>query len=266
MRVVLTYIFFIFLSLNLSAKQREQSAEFTGVGQVKSKPDFIQVSFTVQSECYGTPSDAQSATDEVVKKIDEYLQQLKVEGDEHFKILVDGGYTTNFSKWYKDRELCRNTFQKTTDVSVKIGATEGFDKIFSELQSYALKNFEMGFANDFFDSSRTYVRINAPVPQVTPKHRLELERTAIHLAMLDAKARFRASMQSCKSHPWKVLRMKEDEQGYVAPRSYHVRAAKMMASSVAEMADAAPVRFDDLTVEKRLSVTFEFEGAMCYEP
>jgi hypothetical protein len=43
--------------------------------------------------------------------------------------------------------------------------------------------------------------------------------------MLDAKARFRAAMESCNSHPWKVLR-----------------------------------------VEKQLLVTFEFKGALCYEP
>lgn len=264
MRNIIVFISLILVSFSLLAKRIEQSAEFIGVGQIKTRPDYIQVVFSVQSECYQTPLEAQNATDEVVKKLDNYLQQLKTEGDEHFKILVNGGYTSTFSKWHKDRELCRNTFQKTTEVIVKIGATEGFDTIFSEMQSYALKNFQQGFPEDFLENSRTYVRINEPSPQITKKTRTVLEYKALNLAMLDAKARLRATLRSCKDHQWKVLRIKEEESHVAAPRPYRFAQAKVM-SFGAVQESSAPVRFDDLSVEKSLVVTFEFEGALCYE-
>lgn len=254
----------LIMSFGLLAKRIEQSAEFIGVGQVKTSPDYIQVVFSVQSECYSTPLEAQNATDEVVKNLDDYLQTLKTEGDEHFKILVNGGYTSTFSKWQKDREICRNTFQKTTEVSVKIGTTEGFDKIFSAMQGYALKTFQQGFPEDIFDSPRTFVRINEPSPQITEKTRTALEHKALNLAMLDAKARLRAALKSCKDHQWKVLRIKEEENHVVAPRPYRFAAAQTM-SFGAVQESRAPVRFDDLSVEKSLVVTFEFEGALCYE-
>lgn len=241
-------------------------AEFVGIGEVKSSPDFIEVNFSVQSECYESPQEAQSATDEVVKKIDEYLQQYKDAEDEHFKVLVNGGYTSSFSKWHKDREICRNTFQKSTDISFRIGAKDDFSKLFSDLQSYTLKNFEQAVNGQFFDSARTFVRINMPAPRITKEHRLSLAKQALQLAMLDAKSRFKATMESCKEHPWKVLEIKEEggsNEDYIAARSNH-----MQAKAVGFAADAspAPVRFDDLEIEKRLRVSFSFEGAFCYEP
>lgn len=259
-------VFFLLFSMNALAKEASApKAEFVGLGEIKSSPDFIEVNFNVQSECYESPQEAQRATDEVVKRVDAYLNSLKKDGDEHFKILVNGGYTSSFSRWHKDRELCRNTFQKSTDISLRLGAEDNFDKIFSDLQSYTLKNFEHPFVSDFIDSPRTFVRINNPLPQLTQEHRLNLEHEALNLALVDAKARFRATLKSCTSHPWKVLEIKEDDggEGYVAPRSFHY-AAK--AAGFAAESSPAPVRFDDLKVEKRLRVSFSFEGALCYEP
>lgn len=244
----------------------EPEAEFVGLGRIKAQPDFIQVLFTIQSECYLSPIEAQQGTDLIVKKIDSYLQALKNNNDQYFKVLVDGGYTNSFSRWYNNRELCRNTFQKSTELSLRITASNDFDKIFAAMQSYTLKNFEQDFIGLGDENPRTYVRISVPSLQLTPEHRRDLERQAINLAMLDAKANFRAAMTSCRTHQWKVLRIKEDGfMSYEPPRSSYV--AMKMTSNANENVDmAAPIRFDDLKVEKRLSVSFGFDASMCYEP
>jgi uncharacterized protein YggE len=268
MRNIIIGCGFLMLSLGLAAKREEPTGEFTGVGQVKTKPDFIKVTFVVQSECYPAPLEATNATDEVVKKIDNYLQKLKNKGDEHFKILVDGGYTSTFSRWHKDRELCRNTFQKTTEVKLKISASDGFDKTFAQMQNYALQNFEEGLSGNLIETPRTFVRINMPEPKLTPAHNRELEKEALNLAMLDAKARFKAATQSCKEHPWKVLSIKEESTSFEpAPRNYQYASARIVAvGSPSDESNSAPIRFDDMSIEKRLSVTFEFEGSLCYQP
>lgn len=262
-------IFMFFMAFSLASIAKEVSvprAEFVGIGEVKSLPDFINVNFTVQSECYQSPQEAQNATDAVVAKIDDYLHQFKDESDEHFKVLVNGGYTSSFSRWHENQEFCRNTFQKSTEITFRIGARDDFNKTFSDLQSYTLKNFTQDVTGAFFDSARTFVRIGMPAPQLTKEHHFTLERQALNLAMLDAKARFKASLESCKSHPWKVLEIKEEGgDEYVAPRSFHFSAKAASAGFVQET-NPAPVRFDDLRIEKRLKVSFSFEGALCYEP
>lgn len=249
-----------------SEKQREPLAEFSGEGLVKAPADFISLVITVHSDCQPSPTDAQSSTDLVVKKIDEYLRKLKTKGDKHFKILVDGGFTTTYSRWHRNREVCRNTFQKNTNITLKMAARNDFDKIFSDIQNYVLAHFEqMGL--DELELARTYVTVGLPNPEVTREHRLTLEREAIDLALRDAKANFKAAIKSCEPHRWKVHSIKEGGGIEPSPRPFHYLAKFARSGSVpAPMDTVAPVRFDLLEITKNLLVTFQFEGALCFEP
>lgn len=267
MRNILALSFLMFC-LGLIAKSEEPSAEFIGKGQVKTNPDFIKVTFVIQSECYKAPIEATEATDAVAKDIDNYLQRLKAKDDQHFKILVDGGYTSTFSRWHNDRELCRNTFQKTTKVRLKISATQRFDKIFAAMQNHALTNFEEKLGDNYGESPRTFVRIAMPEPKVTPEHHRALEKEALNLALLDAKSAFKAATQSCKNHPWKIMNIREEHSNYEPrPRNYQFASARIMnAGQSSQNENPTPIRFDDLSIEKRLVVTFGFNGSLCYEP
>ena len=91
-------IFFVVINAisGFAHEKTEPLAQFSGDGLIKTKADFISLSFTVHSECHEHPSDAQTATDDVVTKINKYLEQFKTATDSHFKILIDGGFTVPF--------------------------------------------------------------------------------------------------------------------------------------------------------------------------
>lgn len=261
----------LFVSLNALAnddRDRDPLAEFSGEGLIKTPADHISLMVTVRSECQESPKAAQSATDDVTKKIDDYFQTLKKPGDTHFKILIDGGFSTPYSRWYRvhdrDRELCRNTFQKTTNITLTMAAREDFHQIFSNIQDFVLKQFEQGPPVDDRETPRTYVSMSTPIPDITREHRIKLERAALDLAVKDAKAKFVASIKSCEPHRWKVQSITETgDYGSVRPARFYAKAMGMHAQ--AEAAEAAPVRFDNLEITKSLRLTFKFEGALCYE-
>ena len=258
MRIYIFFSFITLISLSLSAKEKEGVAYFAGEGQVEAAPDYLTVGFTVKSECYPNPLEAQSSTDEVVEKIYNYAKAFKKDEDKYFKILVDGGYTSPYSRWHKRKEICRSTFQKSTNITLKISNSENFDKIFSQMQAYVLEQFRRPYMGFEAENPRTYVSISRPIPKISREHKKELERKAINLAMLDAKARFKSAIKSCRPHQWKILSIRERGASH-RPRHY---AAKF---ALAESAVQAPVIFDDLKVIKMLDVEFQIEGAMCFD-
>lgn len=239
-------------------------AEFNGEGEVKAEPDFISLTLSVASDCQATPSDAQRATDEVVVRVNQYLESLKDEKDPHFKILIDGGYTSPYSRYFKDRNICDKTFQKQTSITLKMGMRKDLDKLFARLQSHVLSNFDqMGFEGEAV--ARTYVSLNSPEPQLTPEHIKELSRKALDLAFKDAKANFAATITSCEPHRWKVASIKE-MGGFIPPRLEYKAAPRAAFSTMAaDNAMAAPVRFDRIRIQKTLLVGFSFEGSLCYD-
>src|SRR5437588_9457611 len=111
---------FIILSLLAAlsglAKENLPLSEFSGQAIIKSEHDYVAISIRIHTECAKSPRDAQVATDEVVEKISDYLHSFKTSDDKYFKIIVDGGFSSPYSRWFKDREVCRNTFQKVTAI------------------------------------------------------------------------------------------------------------------------------------------------------
>lgn len=244
-----------------AASENLPTADFNGEGEVKADADYISLNITARSDCQLTPKDAQVAVDEVVDKIDKYLQKLKNADDPHFKVLIDGGYTAPYSRYWDNKTLCEKTFQKNTNITLNIANTPGFSKVFSELQSYILGQFDQETFNGQ-EVARAYVSIGMPEPRLTEQHTEELSREALGIAFKDAQANFMATIKSCKPHPWKVLSIKE-AGSYQPPIMYkaHYMARNMAA---APEAMAAPVRFDSLRVKKSLAVTFSFEGSLCF--
>ena len=168
---------------------------------------------------------AQEETDKAVKSIHDYLRTLKRKGDKFFKIFVSGGFTSAFSRWYKDRELCRNTFQKDTQIELKVAMSPDFDRL-GNIQSYLLNTFKRGLSLGEDQNPLTYVEIGAPSPLIEEVHKQALLKKALNLAMLDAKNRFRAATKSCEPSKWKVLSIREENHNIYAPvpRVYAARA------------------------------------------
>lgn len=250
----------------LGAEEKPPLAEFLGRAIIKTKPDFVDVAFTVQSECQATPLEAQKATDDIVKNVHDYLISFKDEKDEHFKIIVSGGYTSDFSRWHQNRQLCLNTFQKSTSITLRLKAQENFAETFASMQEHSLKNFSEDYNSPVWDSPRAYVRISTPSPGITPENRWALEKKTLSLALVDGKEKFLAATAKCRSYPWKIMYMREDQVPVSStPQRYYYSNAKMaMADSGEASYSPAPVLFDEISVEKSLQLGFQFDPTICF--
>lgn len=256
---------FLILSCCALKATEESKIEFSGVGRLKTKPDYISLHFSVRSECYATPLEAQEATDQIVAKIDSYLQTLKSLHDKHFKILINGGFTSAFSKWHDNKEICRGTFQKDTEILLNISAGDNFAARFATIQSHALKYFENRSANtNYYNRPQTFVTLSAPDPRITREHRTKLEREARNLALLDAVANFKEAIKSCAKQPYKIISIKEAPTNFYSqtPRFYKAQASQLDSQA----ASTAPVRFDDIQITKELMISFQVDGPLCFEP
>jgi uncharacterized protein YggE len=252
-----------FAGLASYGKSHEESlAEFLGSGIVKMTADYLSLVITVHSECEPTPSDAQKDTDAVVKAIDDYLQTLETKDDQHFKILIDGGYTSSYYRWFKDHQLCMSSYQKVTQITLKISMRHDFDKIFSNIQTFVLDKFQQVPALDQVESPRTYVSIGIPNPELTRTHKREAEQQALGNAMEDAISKLKATFTPCELHFWKVQTINEEGSMHPLPRP---QMSAMVAKSAAlETNNVAPVRFDSLETLKTVKVTFATEST-CFQ-
>lgn len=248
--------------------QEQPASEFVGEGTIKSDPDFISLAITVRADCQARPKAAQDAVDTVVAEIDSFLQGLKPKSDdEHFKILINGGFTEPYSVWRNNQEVCRNTFQKTTTITFKIGHGDDFSDTFSKIQSFVLHKYQQASNLGERDVPRTYVTVSTPVPELTREHRLLLEKSALDLAVRDAKENFKSAIKSCEDHRWKVQSIKEGGSGYktFSPVRFYAKASPRSESADAARDVVAPVRFDELEITKTVTVAFQFEGALCFD-
>jgi uncharacterized protein YggE len=275
MRFLLITLISLCVHLPLLSKIEDETTEVVGEGFVKTSPDYIIVKLRVNSECQPNPKSAQKSTDDITKKIDDYLSKFNLKKDKYFKILIDGGFTTPFSRWIRppvssatvnhDIEICRNTFQKSTEITLKMGIRANFDKIFSDMQGFVFSQFAQKSADDL-ENPRTYATINIPSPEITREHRIILEREAYDLAVRDAKANFLALTKSCEQHPYKIIKIKELSNNI----PWVARAVRPYTQSAVPMAlesnvDAAPVRFDNIEITKKVELSFKFDGSFCYE-
>jgi uncharacterized protein YggE len=274
-----TIILFIFMAAGIIHGETENPlplGEFVGTGRIKTSADFITIALSVHSDCQTSPIDAQTATDEVVTRIYKFFKTLKTNDAQHYKVLIDGGISMPYSRFQRitqkqigqpvDREICRNTFQKVTNITLKLDLQKGFHRVFADIQDHVLKNFEQRPANDDFEGPRTYVTMATPFPEITQTHRDTLEKDALDLAVKDAKENFKAATRSCEPHRWKIHSIKESgAQDIVFPRRGYGAAAMMQNDNASQQQEAAPLRFDHIEVAKSVTVTFKFDGDRCYE-
>lgn len=249
-------ILLLFFSL-ISHAEELSKAQFNGLGKISREPDFIAVNITVTSECYETPEEAQENTDTAVLKISNFLKEQKDLNLE--QLIINGGYTTSYSRWQKNKEICLNTFQKTTNISLEIKATADFAKNYALIQSFALKMFKKEPSLKE-QSPITFVSLRQPKPKLTDEHQKELMGKARNMAYINAKNNFKEAIQSCNNPKWTVLNIRE--LNAITPRAMHFsQVSKQQESSI-----VAPIMFDRIYVEANLELTFGFDGSKCYEP
>jgi hypothetical protein len=237
----------------------ENIAEFLGEGEVKAAADYVSLSIGVHADCQLTPEEAQKAGDQVAVQINKYLEKLKKASDPNFKIIIDGGYTSSYQRYFENKTLCDKTLQKNTNITLHISPGEDFSKVFSDIQGYVLGQFNQ---ESFLGQpvARTYVTVQMPEPRLTDEHQKSLSKSLLDLAFKNAKENFIAATKSCKLKYWQVKSMKEANSSEPAPMPVMFKASRFQAGSANE---PAPVKFDDLKLRRTLLVGFSLDGLEC---
>lgn len=241
-------------------QEQESRAEFIGNSSQRAPADLVSFEIRATSRCQASPLMAQESTDQVVKKIHEYLEKYEKGADPHFEILVNGGFTGAYSRRLRDKEFCANTFQKSTTIVLKMGMRDDLSEVFSSIQSYLLDNFEQREPlKEEAEIPSTFVSIQTPIPELTDDDRKMLEKAALRGAFRDAIAKFKAVIGDCEHSKWKITGM--NEKG-----AYNQPITRYQKALAAEGSTSAPLSLELIEVSKSLSVNFWFDGSLCYQP
>lgn len=243
-------------------------AYFVGTGTVSSTPDYVELSIYVNSECYKSTSLARQATDNVASEIVNFLKmRIKNTGDFKNKIITNGGYTQPFSKYINNqhgsRQVCLGTFQKRTTITIRTSDVANFSELFDEIQDLVYSSYKQSAPN--VDEPVNYVTLDAPQTRITRENNAILEKTALGLALKNAKERLFAAF-GCEPLRVEIIDMSET-QASQTPQT-HSYAPKMMRamamdSGGGQMEAAAPIEFDALLVSKNIYVKFSFIEKPC---
>jgi len=255
----------ILLALLVSPSLIAGQVTFSGTGRVASEPDYIELSITVASECYKTPSAARVQTDLRVSKIVEMLKsKINVAAGSRDAVLTSGGYSSPFSKTVYDTNsarhtVCEGTYQKNTLVTLKTTNVANFAADFDDIQEKVLNEFQSA-PSDSNDKPVTYVSIGTPQPQLFHETTAKAEKTALALALQDATAKFEATFGACAITSYRLASYTDGTE------QAHAKSYAPEAAHFAGRASATPVDFDDLWTRQTLQVKFEFEGGHCTVP
>ena len=229
-------------------------------GQVRSAPDYVELTISVESKCYPTPGDARKVNDESARKIVDFLNGKIKKKDPYNTVISTGGYTSPYQTWYEDKRFCENTFQKQTIIIFRTQDVKNFESLFDEVQNNVYKELSRDMPN-VIQASISSASMSNPVPGVSDEQRTQLEKQAIALAFKDARAKLSALFGEKG-----VMNLKMTSASEISPQMptpiYQRRSpmAMMKAGGGAEvMAPSAPVQFDDQEIAKTIYFTFSFD-------
>ncbi len=228
---------------------------FNGSGSAVAPAEFITVQFSVKSECYTTSAEARKANDAVVLAIQEYLKSKINPSNGIDKIICNGGYATKYERTIYDgqhsKTVCRNTFQKTTDITFKTANVEGFDAMFAEMQDIVLAEYSRG--DEFSMEAMSYAEMGTPSADICEHTRASLRDQAIVNATKDAQRKFRSfAMCSGIDLSESLIVAGGEERAKV---SYHK--SRYMESAPMSDVPVVETNFDNISVSADVWVEFE---------
>ena len=232
-------------------------ALITGEGQVRSTPDFVELSIVIESKCYPTPGDARKFNDEAARKIVDFLNTKVKKKDIYNSVVSSGGYTLPYQTYYQDKVLCQNTFQKQNTIVFRTQDMKDFESLFNEIQNMVYDQFARS-APAVIEASLSFVTMSDPLPSISNELRSELEQKAIALAFIDAKSKLSALFGS------KIQNVKMIHASELPPEPnpvYQREAAPMMMAGahMAKKTENAPVQFEEQEIFKTIYFTFTFD-------
>lgn len=234
-------------------------ALIVGQGQVRSSPDFVELSITVDSKCYPSIADARKVNDEAARKIVDFLNGKIKKKDAYNTVVTSGGYTSAYQTYYQNKYFCEDTFQKQNVITFRTQDLEHFESLFNEIQNMAYKELAHSAPN-VIESAISYVSMGNPTPGISNEQRTKLEKQAVDLSYKDAKEKLNALFGE-----YKVLNLKLTNASELPPdqpipmRQQRMAPMAMMAGAARAQAERAPVQFDEQEINKTMYFIFSFD-------
>lgn len=171
-------------------------ATITGNASITDKPDYVEISVSVDSKCYATMDALNSAHDAYVAKLqNRFLGYFDTTNDFN-KVSVNAGWASPYSHTIyhrdgtNDEKVCQNTYQKHTSITIKSSDLAGF----SELLSWIYGDVSEVFTNASGDerTPSTLTTISSPSSKICEATRTAWRNKALASAREDAQAQFKA--------------------------------------------------------------------------
>lgn len=249
---IISVILISWMQISLGAE-----ALLTGQGQVISSPDYVELNITIDSKCYPSPLDARKINDDAARKIVDFLNTKIKKKDLYNSVVSAGGYTLPYQTYYQDKYLCLNTFQKQNNITFRTQDLAHFETLFDEIQNTVYKQLQPN-PPSVIESSISYVTMAAPVPGISTKLRAELEQKAMGLAYTDATEKLSALFGK-KVQNVKVIYASELPPDEPKPLFRQEVAPMALMGARMEKSSAAPVQFEEQTINKIIYFKFNFD-------
>jgi uncharacterized protein YggE len=234
-------------------------AIITGVGHVKSSPDYIELNILIDSKCYASPNEARKVNDESARKIVDFLNEKIKKKDNYNTVISTGGYTQPYRTYYQDKYFCEDTFQKQNNIIFRTQDLENFESLFNEIQNVVYKQLSRAAPN-VIEASISYATMSSPIAGISQELRSQLEQKSLALAFQDATAKLSALLKSNKIQNLKMTRASEIPPIEPMPIYQKRMAAPMeMMAGGARAQDSAPVQFDEQDIDKTIYFQFTFD-------
>jgi uncharacterized protein YggE len=260
------------LLLLISSNLLAVTSNFTGEGRVSKAPEYATFTVTIQSQCFEKPQDAKNSNHEAVEAIQTHLKRYMRQGQPLDAIYTNGGSVKRYIRsWYDEESRehkyeCRNSWQKTTVLTIKTSDMKKFSENFGDITEYVTGNFfgsEMGKRKD--KEAITFVEISEASPHLTDRSFQALEIEAYKLAVQHAKAKNRACAEEFTlDGQWEVVNYGDSAPVYRS-NSQEFRAGPRGPEGVAGLEGARgptgptiDINFEDIWVSASVNVEFSF--------
>ena len=241
-------------SLALSANAGELT--LTGTAHIGAPADFIGVTVTVNSKCYGSAEAVRNGNGLLAKKIQKIMNQYKTGQNDELK--VTDGFTQRKTETQYDQVtrqntvLCANAWAKSSQLVLNMAKISDWpalqDKILKAIDSSAGKVLSASKA-------QTVATLSQPAPALYPETRQQLSDEALQTASIDAQSQL-DQLQSICGFKVKAIKGIKDA-GQARPIAYSDRNALATPAS----GTGLTLSFGQQYVHKALSITWEIEGS-----
>lgn len=229
-----------------------------GQGELRSAPDYVELSILVDSKCYNTVAEARKVNDDASRKIVDFLNTKITKKDAYNSVVTTGGFTSAYQTYYQNKYFCENTFQKQNTIIFRTQEVDKFEALFEEIQNTVYKEVDR-YAPSIIQSSISFAVMSSPMPGISNEQRTELEKQAIGLAFKDAKAKLTALFGNTKVLNLKLVSASDSSVMQPVPMPYYQK-ARMASAPMAEMGGSqAPVQFDQQEISKTVTFKFTFD-------